>query len=211
MQNFNGEALSFNASHRLKRSIDQLIGICSGIVADGEVNDKEIAFLSTWLSENVEVCGEFPGNNISRRIRSALADGVISKDERDDLLEVLQKISGNRFSETGAAEAECAAIPADENPVIVFAGKLFCFTGKFSFGKRADCVDAVESRGGFGDDDVTKSLDYLVLGVGISKDWKHESYGRKIEKAQQYRDGGANRPVIISEHDWTIALESPSS
>jgi len=206
MENFNGEALPFNAGARLKRAIDQLIGICAGVVADGEVNDQELVFLSTWLAENKAVCGEFPGSQISRRIKDVLADGVISDDERSDILEVLRQISGNRFSETGAVEADGAAVPADIDTFISFSGKRFCFTGKFAFGKRKDCSEAVEKLGGICDDDVTKVLDYLVLGVGVSKDWKHETYGRKIERAQQLRESSGTRPAIIREQDWVIAL-----
>lgn len=206
MQNFNGEALHFNAAGRLKKAVDQLIGICSGLIADGELNDAEIAFLATWLADHKEVCGEFPGLQVSRRLKAVLADGVITPDERADLAEVLQQISGNRFFDTGAAEADGPAIPADPSPSIVFAEKRFCFTGKFAFGTRKKCTDAVEEQGGFCDGDVTKSLDYLVLGVGVSKDWKHETYGRKIEHALKLRGNKGTRPAIVSESDWIAAL-----
>ena len=41
-------------------------------------------------------------------------------------------------------------------------------------------------------------LDYLVIGKYVSKAWKHESYGAKIEKAMNYRDR-FGRPAIIPE------------
>lgn len=208
MQNFNGEALPFNAAHRLKRAIDQLIGICSGIVADGELNDTEIAFLSTWLTNNHEACTEFPGKQIAGRIAATLADGVVTAEERGDLLELLLQISGNRFVETGAAEAEAAAVPGDVVKGILFEGSRFCFTGKFAYGTRKRCEDAVIVRGGFADGNVTQALDYLVLGAGVSKDWKFESYGRKIERALQLRDGGILRPVIVAEKDWVVLLDA---
>lgn len=206
MQNFNGEALRFNSAHRLKRAIDQLIGICAGIVADGELNDAEIAFLNTWLRDNEAVCAEFPGKQISARLTNVLADGLVTADERADLIELLQQISGNRFVETGSAESDAPAIPADQVGEIIFEGRRFCFTGKFAFGTRKRCEEAVIARGGFADGDVTKALDYLVLGCGVSKDWKHESYGRKIERAQQLREDGGRKPVIVAEEHWVALL-----
>lgn len=207
MQNFNGEALNFNSSQRLKRAIDQLIGICSGIAADGELNNAEISFLATWLSNNQDVCTEFPGKQIAERITAVLADGVVTAEERSDLLELLQQISGNHFVETGAAEAEAAAVPGDAVETIIFEGRRFCFTGKFAYGNRKQCEQAVIVRGGLVEGSVTLALDYLVLGVGVSKDWKHESYGRKIERAVEIREGGAVRPVIVAEKDWVALLE----
>lgn len=206
MSKFNGGSLNFNAAHRLKRSIDQLIGICSGIAADGVVNDQEIAFLSTWLSENGVVCTEFPGKEIAARISEVMADGVITDEERDELLGVLQQISGNRFIETGSAQPDGAAIPADIDPNIVFSGKHFCFTGKFAFGIRRRCEEAVIKLGGHADGDVTRALDYLVLGIEVSEDWKHQTYGRKIERALKLREEGFPL-VIVREFDWKAALE----
>lgn len=209
MDTFNGEALNFNAEFRLKRAVDQLIGICAGISADGEVNDGELSFLSTWLSENSPVCDSFPGRQLADRVSSILSDGVVTADERVDLLEVLKQISGNRFSETGSALPDAAAIPAEKDPAIVFENRHFCFTGKFAYGTRKKCSDATAALGGIADPDVTKCLNYLVLGVEVSKDWKHSSYGRKIEKALHLKASGTPI-VIVSESDWVLALSSES-
>lgn len=207
MSEFNGERLNFNAAQRLDRSIDQLIGICAGIAADGSINDAEIAYLSTWLRENRDVCKQFPGLQLAARVSAALADGYVTPEESEDLLELLKQISGNRFVETGAAEAEAPAIPGDVVEEIVFAGKRFCFTGKFAFGTRKRCEDAVIALGGIAVGNVTRELDYLILGCGVSKDWKHESYGRKIEHALSLREGGKSNPAIIAEKVWVVMID----
>ena len=45
-----------------------------------------------------------------------------------------------------------------------------------------------------------KSLNYLVLGTYVSESWIHENFGRKIEKAMGYRDGGLPLAIITEEH-----------
>lgn len=92
-----GQRSNFNAGMRKDRAVDQLIGICSGIVADGEINPAEVAFLRVWLSEHQEACRVFPGDLISRRLEMILADGVVTPEERQDLLELLQQIAGHDF------------------------------------------------------------------------------------------------------------------
>lgn len=67
MREFNGEPLNFNRQMRLDRAVDQLIGLCSGIVADGGINTEELAFLGTWISEHREVCESFPGSTTRGR------------------------------------------------------------------------------------------------------------------------------------------------
>lgn len=206
ISDFNGEPLNYNAKARLNRAIDQLIGLCSGIAADGAVNEKEIAFLATWLSEHTEVAAEFPGNQIARRLRDVMSDGVVTADEAADLLDTLQQISGNHFSETGAAAADAAAVVADDPAVVEFVGKRFCFSGKFAFGQRKACHAAVIDLGAQCDDDITLKTDYLVVGLCNSADWKHESFGRKIERVEKLRANGNERPLILTEKAWAAAL-----
>jgi NAD-dependent DNA ligase len=54
--------------------------------------------------------------------------------------------------------------------------------------------------GGINAKSVTKNLDYLVLGTYVTDSWIHESFGRKIEKAMQYRDSGLPIKIITEEH-----------
>ena len=43
-----------------------------------------------------------------------------------------------------------------------------------------------------------------MLGTYVTDSWVHESFGRKIEKAVEYRDAGV--PIVImSEEQWLEA------
>ena len=53
---------------------------------------------------------------------------------------------------------------------------------------------------------VTLKTDYLVIGDLSSRDWKFSSFGRKIEKAIEYRDSGKSDVAIISEQMWLERL-----
>lgn len=92
-------------------------------------------------------------------------------------------------------------------PQVVFVGKTFVFTGKFVFGSRKKCQEAVVWRKGIAPDlkSVTQFVDYLVVGVEGSAAWKRGAYGNKIEAAVlSRREHGA--PAIISEQHWAAAL-----
>ena len=95
----------------------------------------------------------------------------------------------------------------DSPPEIVFSSSKFCFTGIFAFGPRIACQDATRERGGIIQDDVASTTDYLVIGTLSNPDWKHRSYGRKIEAAlyMQNVDKKFDRPAriaIIHEDHW---------
>lgn len=187
------------------RAIQTLLGICTGIVADETINDKEISFIQTWLEEHQGICDQWPASAIYYKIKDILADGVITNDERASLMARLQQLTGNFFADTGAAAVEGPALPIDDDPSIFFRNTSFCFTGEFMYGTRASCERAILKLGSTPADTVTKKIDYLVIGSMVSPDWCNETYGRKIELAMKYKNDGV--PItIISERQWSDAL-----
>jgi len=90
-------------------------------------------------------------------------------------------------------------------PPVRFSGRAFLFTGKFDFGDRKACKQAVEAKGGTSAKSVTSSLDYLVVGTKGSPTWKKGRYGAKIERAVALRRT-CGAPAVISEEHWKRAL-----
>src|SRR4030042_5265341 len=93
-------------------------------------------------------------------------------------------------------------VPFDDPvPEIEYKGRYFCCTGKFQFGSRSECNDAVTKMGGCPQENVTVETKYLIVGGDMSPTWARESYGRKIEKALMYKLDG--QPVsLVAEEEW---------
>ena len=189
----------------LKRSCESLLGICSGMLADGHLANEEIHFLDTWLADNDDIANTWPGEVIVKRVRDVLADGIITEDEREYLKSTLSELIGGSIQETGATSGTATRLPIDEVDAVQIDGSSFCFTGSFLYGTRNSCHKAIEERGGKASGSVTMSLNYLVIGSLASREWAHTSHGRKIEKAMGYKNKG-RQILIISEEQWTDAL-----
>jgi NAD-dependent DNA ligase len=99
-------------------------------------------------------------------------------------------------------------VPFDDPvPSIEYPGKNFCFTGKFQFGSRAKCVEAITRMGACALDNVTVETNYLIVGGDLSPAWSHESYGTKIEKALMYKLEG--RPIaLVIEEEWVKTIKN---
>lgn len=195
-----------NSQRLLKRSCESLLGLVSGVLADGHLHDKEVDFLRLWLAESQEIARRWPGDVIHAAIEDALADGHISEIERSHLQEVLTKLIGTDFEATGAASGVATSLPIDDDAAVVIQGFSFCSTGSFVTGSRAKCEKLTEAAGGTMEKGVVKTLDFLVIGALASPDWKNTSYGAKIEKAVENQRQG--RPVrIVSERAWAAALQ----
>lgn len=200
---------SFSSARINDRKIDELIGLCRGVLADGEVSLGEARFMQEWLVANKDIVNHWPANIIYTRIESALADGKLDSGEQKDLLDTLVQATGNPQSD-GQMRSNSSGLPLCEPyPDIVFPNHVFCFTGKFATGSRNFVQDLVGSLGAITKSGPSKKVNFLVIGSIGSADWIHSTHGRKIEKAVMLRTAGEHIRIVSEEH-WYSSLPSHS-
>jgi NAD-dependent DNA ligase len=196
-----------NWDNFVSKAFDQLKGICHGILADGVISDIEASYFRDWVTANSAVETTWPFSEIAARVGAIFADGVVTDEERQELSEIMREITGGGFlpvvglDDTSSALPLCKPAPEP----IIFADREYCVTGRFAFGTRKRVVDAIAERGGTFNSNPRRGTSYLVIGHFCSRDWKYTSYGTKIERAVELRDGHSGI-AIISEETWTRAL-----
>jgi NAD-dependent DNA ligase len=196
---------AFNAKRVADRSIDELLGICKGMIVDGLLTQGETDCLVQWVQHHCSLIHTWPVNVLAARIERMLTDKVIDEEERQELFALLsQLVGGQGLEDLGGIPATRLPL-SDPPPTIEFSGRTFCFTGKFHFGTRSACAQAVIAKGGFVHDRIAGHISFLVLGILGSRDWIHSSYGRKIEEAVKLRDEGSRIAIVAEEH-WVSHL-----
>ncbi|MDO8248446.1 MAG: hypothetical protein Q7T78_01825 [Rhodoferax sp.] len=190
---------------QLNKSVELLLGLVTGMIADGDLNDMEIKFLNTWLAEHADVAAIWPGNVVAKLVNEILSDGVITEAERARLIKMLTDLSGNDFAQTGSVSSEVATLPVDEHCEVDLRDANVCLTGEFLSGTRAKCEELATQAGSTPHGIITKKIAYLVIGTNVSPHWIHTSYGRKIEQAIALQQAG-HSIRIISERRWLDAL-----
>lgn len=186
-----------------ERDIDVMLGICQGVMADGVVTLEEAQFLQSWIQGNQHVTDQWPGDILWKRLQLILADGVLSADEERELLALLVDIAGIK---TVDGDNTTTSLPyCDPMPEITHQDKTFCITGTFASGERKEVEGEIIHRGGATSRAITTKVDYLIIGEFASKDWAHKSFGRKIEKAIDYREKG-HGVSLVSERHWIESL-----
>jgi len=194
----------YNRARLDDRQMTELIGMARGMIADGDLNDREVHFLHKWLAANEVITANPVIAKLVMRIEDVLADGVIDDEERADLIETLTAFTASDF-ELGEV-LKATTIPlCDPTPNVLIPEHRFTFTGTFTFGTRKDCEAAIAERGGLAGS-LTKSTRFLVIGEYATDSWAQSSFGRKIEKAAGMRDAGI--PInLISEAHWRTYLD----
>jgi NAD-dependent DNA ligase len=79
--------MSVATRNYIKKSIERLYGIISGISINCHINDKEIIAVKNWM-ETHELLNEFePFKELDMLLNEILEDGIVDDQEREDLLE----------------------------------------------------------------------------------------------------------------------------
>lgn len=195
-----------NARRLADRSVDEMIGMCKGVIADAAINIDELNFLKRWLEANKEYINQWPANILSARLCEILADGIVDEGEKKELFSLLNDITGGTKTFYEDVKNNATTLPfCKPAPDIEFKNQLFCLTGQFFYGTRYRCEQEILQREGILQKQPSQKTSYLVIGQIGSTDWMHTAFGRKIESAVELK--GKGFPIsIVSEEHWVNYL-----
>jgi len=72
----------------VSRATERLNGIIMGISLDNKITDAEVRHLGQWLDRNRHLQHMQPFRQIAQAVSKILEDGIITEDEKEDLLEL---------------------------------------------------------------------------------------------------------------------------
>lgn len=171
-------------------AIQILDGILKGIACDKAIEDAEVESFKMWLADNDYLAGVYPYDKILNVVTKTLEDGVITENEKKELLA--------EFNEVLNPVSKCCGIE--------LSGKNFCLTGDFAHGSRSEMEKLLVGKGAVKKSGVSSKLDYLFVGSLGSEAWKYGNAGGKIAKARELQEKG--KPIqIISEEDLFKCLD----
>lgn len=188
--------------NNVAKAIDQLTGICAGILADGIVSSKEVEFFASWVRKYAPLEPVWPFTDVLKRVETIFADGRATEEECEELRGVMEALCGYT-SQADPTETYSTSLPLNDplpDPLIL-KDRICNITGKFAFGTRKKVIETIESVGGKAlDAPPTRESNYLIIGLFASRDWAHTSHGRKIERAVELRESGSGIAIVSEEH-----------
>jgi hypothetical protein len=283
----------FTSPARLEKAVNSLLGLIEGISIDSSINPSELSFLNLWLLDHQDMRERHPFNELIPVVEAAVADGVVTQDEHDDLVWLCEKLRSTEYFDKTTADlqrlhailggivsdglitetelrglsawlgehehlktcwpydeidslilgilkdkhidaeehallkdffSEFIAILDDRTitspvvseganiiglcsvcPEIEFDASIFCFTGSSTRYTRNELASTVQRLGGVFSANLTKDVQYLVIGAEGNPCWAYACYGRKVEKAVQLRKAGG-RVLLVHENDFHDAV-----
>ena len=93
----------FTSRARLEKSVNTLLGLIEGMAIDSSINPAEVSFLNMWLAEHADVRTRHPYSELLPVVEAAVADGVLTHDEHDDIVWLCKRLrSAEYFDQTTA-------------------------------------------------------------------------------------------------------------
>jgi len=179
-------------------------GFLKGIASDDIVNLNEVTALIEHFSnkkwENETVQNDPRIRDIFKVAELAIQDGVIDKQESQELCGYISKVVGDSFADTGiSSQFDTPQLDGILHSIeeVTFEGMEFCLTGTFKVPK-AVLTKAIEELGGAVNKEVRNSTDYVVLSNEGSEHYVTANAGTKIIKAIKLRES-KGKPHFVME------------
>ena len=188
------------------RDIQRLHGLLAGAVCDNSLSTDEAKALNQWMKDHDYLEDDIFFQEIYTLLRPVRTKQDALTDL--DLQELFKKIKQHVDPEDhGKLRTKIESV---DNPdffkgLLHIENALYCFTGTSSRFKKKDWKALVENNGGKFIDDMTTTVNYLVICNKGNKAWAHVSYGRKFEEAKKWQQQGFDIK-IITEDDFVKAI-----
>jgi hypothetical protein len=98
--------LRLTTRSRLEKSVNSLVGLIEGIAVDGQINAAELGLLRLWLSEHAELRDRHPFNELIPVVQAAMVDGVLTEEERADLLWLCEQLRSTEYFDARTADIQ---------------------------------------------------------------------------------------------------------
>ncbi|MHB1153516.1 MAG: 3'-5' exonuclease [Eubacteriales bacterium] len=170
----------------------QLNEILDRITFDNILTEDEVINLENWMDANNSLQGNYPYDNIYNILFKALADGILEKQELDEMLPLFKKLYDP------VSDCNCSDI-------LVY-GKNVCLSGEFDRGSKSEISKELVSLGATMQNSVTQKTDCLIVGGQGSSAWCTGNYGTKVKKALEMQSKGSEI-VIVREADFFNVLK----
>jgi NAD-dependent DNA ligase len=96
----------FTGRARVEKALNSLIGLIEGIAIDGVINEREVDYVRTWLNENSQLKYSHPFTELMPVVDEAIADGILTDDERLNILWLCEKLRSTEFFDAATADMQ---------------------------------------------------------------------------------------------------------
>ncbi len=96
----------FTSKSRIDKSVNSLLGLLEGVSVDEQITPGEVAVLRMWLSDHQDVAHKHPFDELTAAVTSAVSDGVLDDEERQDITWLCERLRSTEFYDMVTADLQ---------------------------------------------------------------------------------------------------------
>lgn len=182
--------------------VQRLHGVLCGLACDEEINNQEILELKKWLKENTHLSKDPIYSELINILKPVKSVKTIKENQIEVLKLLLDKYI--QLDNFGLPRLSVASSEEQQNSDFYHGdfsieGNTFCLTGASAQYSKAQWKEVIESKGGMFNDDLRKTVDFLVICNKGNPHWAHMSYGRKFELALKWQKEGSELKILTED------------
>lgn len=101
-----GAYRKFTGKAEFEKAVNSLLGLVEGITIDAKINENEIGFLQAWLDDHRINSGRHPFNELFPVVEQAVADGILTEDERADISWLCNRLTSKEYFNAATADMQ---------------------------------------------------------------------------------------------------------
>ena len=121
------DTMIFNSARLKAANVNELYGLCLGILADGYVDHSEVEFLLAWLDARPHLLNDPVVNEMVTIILKAIENGIDS-DAQSTILEALLSFTGAPTPSKTHSSAPSDLPLCESLPRVELKGTVFCLS-----------------------------------------------------------------------------------
>lgn len=80
--------------YQADKTMGELAGLCRGLTVNSRITTAQVMALHSWLQDAGPLLNQWPASEIAQTLERILEDGVVTKEEKEELRILIQRIMG---------------------------------------------------------------------------------------------------------------------
>jgi NAD-dependent DNA ligase len=156
-----------------KDRMNEFLGFCAGIIADGEVLEPEAKAIVKRFQLDPDLKDHPHLLALADTLAKALADNELTHAESEDVKSWITRVVGDGYADTGQASIGNTSQLKDmiEDPgLVLFPGRLFVVTGALRIAPRRSIAKMLDRLSASLVNHISVKTDYLIVSPTASRD-----------------------------------------
>jgi hypothetical protein len=182
-----------------RSSANRILGFCAGVNCDSIITTREAEVLFERLNSAHDLDEDPRIVSLKHALIDALEDDAIDPGESKEISQLITRLVGDSYADTGIASSETLPVIQDLDAVHIKSveNRNVVVTGRFAYGSRREVKQRLEQFGAVVQGSPSSKTDIVIIGSDGSPQYTYMHHGGKLAEALKRRTSGPTPRIYV--------------